>query len=305
MKNKIVIMLFALMVMGFTSCDKKDDEVGTNDAPVVSFPDIIQFDLKDKPTLDDLKAKLSEYITDDYTAIQNIVIESTTDFNKINLKKEKTIEIKGKVIDDGTNSLGEKGEVKSTDFSFKLELFYSLKQKTLIFDAKEYTEWVYVSLDKGRILGVTEAGESRQGLDWDIAFHRYNVRLNCGKSGSGEGGAILMEGKVGQEGWDSVLEAPAKGYKVDETLQISLEHAGRQTYAGGSKVITGGMGTGTWVIFNHDVQQYVVTNQIFVIKTAKGKYAKIWLKGFVGDDNKGGHITMEYMLQRKNSRKFE
>ncbi len=179
--------------------------------------------------------------------------------------------------------------------------------ETIEFDAKDYTKWVYISFEKGEVIGESEVNETKEGLDWDIAFHRYNVRLNCGESGKGKGGALLVEGKTAKSGWDDVTEAPENGYTVDVKLPVMKEYVmpPKMIETGACPVITGGKGEDyTWVNMK-TMGEYTVTDQIFVVKTAKGNYVKIWLKGYVGDDKKGGHITMKYFLQTDGSRNLK
>lgn len=60
--------------------------------------------------------------------------------------------------------------------------------KNAVVDASDYAKWVYFSLEKGEIVQLTNE-EAKTSLDWDLAFHRYDIRTNSGKSGQGQGGA--------------------------------------------------------------------------------------------------------------------
>lgn len=183
-------------------------------------------------------------------------------------------------------------------------------EKEVSIDATAYDEWVYFSFKKGEVLTkTTGAGveEKMPGLAWDIAFHRWDVRLNCGESGTGKGGALLSEGNIAKTGWDAVNEAPEKGYSVDEktdVIKVYKMPKPDMVNVGGSKIITGDS-EGSWVVFSHaNGPSYNITNQIFVVKTASGKYAKIWLKQYTNAEKKGGHITMKYAYQEDGSRNF-
>lgn len=177
-------------------------------------------------------------------------------------------------------------------------------------DASAYDQWVYFSFETGEIVGTSGLEEERSGLDWDIAFHRWDVRLNCGISGSGQGGALLVEGAIALTGWNSVSEAPTTGYSVDGTVTATKDVSSMppvQVDVPGSNVITGdsfmGDMSGTWMnMTGYGV--YDITNQIFVIKTADGKYAKVWLKQYNNSDGTG-HITMKYAYQADGSTKLD
>lgn len=44
--------------------------------------------------------------------------------------------------------------------------------------------WIYFSFSEGKVLsGINESNRAND-LTWDIAFYRYNVRTNGGKSGT-------------------------------------------------------------------------------------------------------------------------
>lgn len=60
-------------------------------------------------------------------------------------------------------------------------------EKYEFLDARSYTDWVYFSFSKGEIVTVTDY---QNDINWDIAFHRGDVRLNGGKSGKGSGEGI-------------------------------------------------------------------------------------------------------------------
>jgi len=174
-------------------------------------------------------------------------------------------------------------------------------------DASAYDKWVYFSFEEGETVGETELEEKKEGVDWDIAFHRWDIRLNCGESGSGKGGALLSEDNIAKTGWDALTEAPESGYSVDTIISVVEDVSVMPPLnadVAGSPIITGGSGEGSWMIFNGPPPTYEITNQIFVVKTASGKYAKIWLKQYtqlVDGSQKGGYITMKYSYQSDGS----
>lgn len=58
----------------------------------------------------------------------------------------------------------------------------ALEIKSVQIDARSYSDWVYFSFDKGEVVTINPTTFSTD-LSWDIAFHRNDVRLNCGASG--------------------------------------------------------------------------------------------------------------------------
>ncbi len=179
-----------------------------------------------------------------------------------------------------------------------------LKQGELTIDATAFDKWVYVSLETGAIVATEDVHAKRAGTDWDIAFHRYDVRLNGGKSGEGKAGAYLAPDKKGKSGWDAITQALPTGYIQDELIQMLTAYTmPSPTFENisASPVIKGG-DQGTWVTKKGMPPTYTVTNQIFVIKTAKGKYGKLWLKQYIDANKKGGHITFKYAYQKNGSK---
>lgn len=174
---------------------------------------------------------------------------------------------------------------------------------TLTIETKDYTLWHYFSFENG-IVGTGSAdpedaddAEWKQRTDWDLAFHRTNVRTNSGASGIGEGGML----EASETDFDKVLAAPATGYTVDGTIQISLTAAMPPVMVDspGNEVCDG------WATYDHSEGAWVFAEKIFIIKTADGKYAKIWLKSFLDDEDSSGTVTMEYSYQADGSTSLE
>ncbi len=110
--------------------------------------------------------------------------------------------------------------------------------------------------------------------------------------------------KKAGKGWKEITEAPATGYAVDKMTQVVSKYAmpaPTMSPASANPVITGGK-TGTWVKMEGMPPAYKPTDQIFIIKTAKGKYGKLWIKQYSDASKKGGHITFKYAIQENGSK---
>lgn len=170
----------------------------------------------------------------------------------------------------------------------------ALEIKTVQIDAKSYSEWVYFSIDKGEIVTVNPASFSSD-LNWDIAFHRNDVRLNCGASGKGAGGALKTSVKTLAE----ITTAPASGYKTDATKSIMTKFVLPVPVFENQPAST----EINWL--NVDTSSpppvYTLFDEVYVIKTAQGKYAKIKFKNYLGDKNETMIITLEYAYQPDGS----
>ncbi len=165
--------------------------------------------------------------------------------------------------------------------------------KSVTIDSRAYDKWVYFSFSKDQVVDIEDFSNS---YDWDIAFHRFDVRLNCGTSGPGQGGAY----NAGQVDFESIAEAPESGYSLNDSISI-IEESGVWEYTNvpGDTIIS------SWLTFSGPPPAYNINNNIYVIKTADGKYAKIWLKDYYNDDSQTGYVTMEYFYQPDGSRKLK
>ena len=168
--------------------------------------------------------------------------------------------------------------------------------KVIEINASAYNAWTYFSFDEDTVVSITDYTTS---TDWDIAFHRSDVRVNCGQAGPGQGGSYNM-GKIN---FNSVTEAPADGYTLNTTIQILESYTMPPTYI----TVPGDTLVSKWMTIttsNTAPPTYNYSDNIYVIRTAKGKYAKIWLTNYFNKQSQSGHITMKYVYQANGSRQF-
>ncbi|HPV57441.1 MAG TPA: HmuY family protein [Tenuifilaceae bacterium] len=166
--------------------------------------------------------------------------------------------------------------------------------KVIEINASAYNAWTYFSFDEDTVVNITNYTTS---TDWDIAFHRSDVRVNCGQAGPGQGGSYNM-GKIN---FNSVTEAPADRYSLNTTINILESYTMPPVYvtAPGDTLVSKWM---TITTSNTAPPTYNYSDNIYVIRTAKGKYAKIWLTNYFNKQSQSGHITMKYVYQASGSR---
>ena len=172
----------------------------------------------------------------------------------------------------------------------------SLVTGTVTIDAASYDKWVYFSFSDEKEITVSDFSNSTA---WDIGFHRQDVRVNCGTSGIGDGGTY----NAGKVDFSSIIEAPELGYALNDSINILHEFAMPFVYF----TVPGDTLLAPWVniSFGQSGPEYIYSDDIYVVKTADGKYVKIWLKDYFSDESETGHITMKYVYQPDGSRKFE
>lgn len=155
-------------------------------------------------------------------------------------------------------------------------------------------DWIYFSFKDGAEVDSTDHANT---LTWDIAFNRYNVRTNGGESGSGQG-AVLDGGLID---FTEYTEAPEDGYTVDDTIQIVKEFTGQGVEymtSTGNDAFVGCVA----LEYGSAGPSYVLSDHIYVVKTADGKYAKVWIKSYHNNDGDSGHISFKYAYQADGSR---
>ncbi len=160
-------------------------------------------------------------------------------------------------------------------------------------------DWIYYSFVEEKEVSGLDETSSKTSDSWDIAFNRYNVRTNSGDSGSGQGGAY----DAGKVDWTSIIEANENGYTADGTLQIVKSFTGQGvTYmtSNGNDIFK------DCIKLEYGAQGpvYIPNDHVYVMKTAKGKYAKVWITGFYNDAGDSGYISFKYSYQNGDGRKF-
>jgi len=171
-----------------------------------------------------------------------------------------------------------------------------IQEQTFEVNATASTEWKYFSFESNDTVEVADPMNSNS---WDLAFQRYRIRTNGGKSGNGMGGAANSH-ETEQEGFDALkVVSDTLTFRADDEIEIAVQQ-GYTTYILNPVLYTWfGMEFGTMGT------QIVPTDSIYVVKTALGKYAKIWVKSYYNAEDNSGYITFQYKYQPDGSRNLE
>jgi hypothetical protein len=164
----------------------------------------------------------------------------------------------------------------------------------VMLDTREYGSWVYFSFAQN---AEVEISDFKNSMDWDIGFHRFDVRVNCGSAGPGQGGSRSM----GVVDFESVKEAPADGYSLNDSISIIAVPGDWENPV----TVPGDTILATWMSFSGPPPTYTMSNEIYVIKTAGGNYVRLWLKDYFNDMSASGYVTMRYTYQPDGSRSFD
>lgn len=170
--------------------------------------------------------------------------------------------------------------------------------KTQIIDARDYSKWVYFSFEKAEVVNISD-GDFQQSMDWDIAFHRNDVRINCGASGSGAGGAQAASSHE----LALVTEAPESGY-IEDALKSIMVKFQLPVPLFEDQPANHAI---DWLAIDisNPPPLYTLHNKVFIVKTAAGKYAKLKFKSYLSDLNDTMVIKFDYFYQGDGSRNLK
>ncbi len=171
---------------------------------------------------------------------------------------------------------------------------------------KDYDTWYYFSFKEGKIIGRGNADPAsgddaawKERSDWDIAFHRNNVRTNGGLSGNGMGEVMMLRTKD----FNSVKTVPENGEYTKDTeyKRFAIKPDMPPVFL----TTTLNRAMNKWCDYDHDKGAWVIElKNVFIVKTADGKYAKIKFINFLNDADDTGFISFKYAYQADGSTVF-
>jgi len=154
-------------------------------------------------------------------------------------------------------------------------------------DARASERWAYFDFSRGSVVEVPH----QFGVDWDLAFQRHKILANGGATNPRGRGAILSLGEVA---FDEVLEAPAEGFVEDTIASINPE-----------ALTTENLAIKAWYHYNFLTHLLRPKPNVYIIRTADGKYAKMRIVSYYCDGGQAsGCFTIEYVYQGDGGRGF-
>ena len=172
----------------------------------------------------------------------------------------------------------------------------AIQSQTFEINSTGSTTWKYFSFAKNDTITVTDPVSS---AEWDLAFQRYRIKTNGGKSGSGMGSAANSYQKA-QTGFDALnLVSDTATFAADDSVNIAVQQ-GYATYIVNPELYT-------WFTIELAPQgtQIVPSDYIYIVKTGAGNYAKVWFKSYYSAANVSGHVTIQYKYQPDGSKRLE
>lgn len=172
----------------------------------------------------------------------------------------------------------------------------AIQSQTFEINSTGSSTWKYFSFEKNDTITVSDPSVS---TDWDLAFQRYRIKTNGGRSGSGLGSAANSY-KKGQTGFDALkLVSDTATFAADDSVNIAVQQ-GYATYVVNPEIYT-------WFTIELATQgtQIVPSDYVYIVKTGTGKYAKVWFKSYYSATNVSGYVTFQYKYQPDGSKKLE
>ena len=178
----------------------------------------------------------------------------------------------------------------------KTETKAPILAQTFEINSTASTAWKYFSFATNDTVTVSDPTNSTA---WDLAFQRYRIKTNGGLSGNGLGSAANSYQK-GQTGFDALnIVSDTSTFIKDASVSIAVQQ-GYATYVVNPVLYT-------WFSLEFATQgtQIVPSDYIYIIKTATGKYAKIWFKSYYSATNLSGYVSLQYKYQPDGSKNLE
>ena len=194
----------------------------------------------------------------------------------------KAIEISQFVSQPSVNLPGE-GNIKEAPIqeTEPPRLTNMLRTRMALINASSEAKWVYFSLRENDVVKIHDPSS----LEWDLAFRRGKVMTNGGITNKfGAAGAIDM----GEQEFDMVEKVPTENYKEDAGTRTESENEALKS----------------WYKYNYFTHKLTAKKNVYAIRTAKGKFAKVQFLSFYCGNKETGCIKMQFVYQDNGTPSF-
>lgn len=174
---------------------------------------------------------------------------------------------------------------------------------TIVLDASSHSAWKYYSFETGDTVKIADPSNSSE---WDIAFQRYMVKTNGGKSGKGQASSFMSTLK-GESGFNALSVVPDTAeFSADDTVKVYGYNPANPSVPSVTNYILNAPLYGWYTLQSGAVSTLVPNNNIYVAKTATGKYVKLWIQSYYKDaDASAGFIKIKYVIHKDGSKNLQ
>ena len=151
-------------------------------------------------------------------------------------------------------------------------------------DARSENVWVYFDFSRGAVVPVLNPKQD----GWDLAFKRYVMRTNGGRSNPDGQGAVLT---LQERDFAAVSRVPEDvGFQADVHPKNRL-HAFNPALE-------------KWYNYSYLANVLAPKPEVYIIRTQDGKYAKMRMLSYYCTGSVAGCMTFEYVYQGDGSRRL-
>jgi hypothetical protein len=179
-----------------------------------------------------------------------------------------------------TGEVAEKEEEKPQPITVRLPK-NTIMPKYVTVNASSETKWVYFNLSQGKTLDIKDP----TSLEWDLAFRRGKVITNGGATNKFGQGAVL---NMGEMSFLDVLKVPRDQYVADSRNKTESENEELNS----------------WYKYNFLTHKLTARENVYALKSAKGKFAKIQFLSFYCKNGETGCIKLRYTYQSNGTSGF-
>ncbi len=179
-----------------------------------------------------------------------------------------------------TGDIAQKKEEKAKPVTIRLPKNVLLPEYATV-NASSETEWVYFSLPQGKAVDIKDP----TSLEWDLAFRRGKVITNGGATNKFGQGAVLNLGEIP---FHDVLKVQREGFVEDSRQKTESENKELNS----------------WYKYNFLTHKLTARENVYALKSAKGKYAKIQFLSFYCENGETGCIKFRYVYQSNGTNGF-
>ena len=151
-------------------------------------------------------------------------------------------------------------------------------------DARSENVWIYFDFSRGAVVPVLDPKRDA----WDLAFKRYVMRTNGGRSNPAGQGAVL---KLPGGDFAAVSQAPENAEFQADVHPKNRLHAFNPVLE-------------KWYNYSYLANVLAPKPEVYVIRTQDGKYAKMRMLSYYCTGNVAGCMTFEYVYQGDGSRRL-
>ena len=151
-------------------------------------------------------------------------------------------------------------------------------------DARSDNVWIYFDFSRGAVVPVLDPKQD----PWDLAFKRYVMRTNGGRSNPDGQGAVL---KIQERNFAVVSQVP-------DEVEFQADIHPKNRLHPFNPVLE------KWYNYSYLANVLAPKPEVYVVRTQDGKYAKMRLLSYYCTGNVAGCMTFEYVYQGDGSRRL-